>query len=577
MKLLSNYLPGLTLFVGTLLNIHTVSASSTASSDGNAPVFTHFVYQGDDEIYKKQPLAADEFYTPILQGCYPDPSITRKGDDYYLVNSSFAMFPGVPIFHSKDLVNWKQIGHVLDRKSQLKVEDCGISAGIYAPSIAYNPHNDTFYMITTQICGGIGNMVVKTKDPRQGWSDPIKLQFGGIDPSLFFDEDGKAYIVHNDAPDEDKKRYEGHRVIKIWEYDVEKDQVIPGSDQVIVDGGVHPDKNPIWIEGPHLYKKSGRYYLMCAEGGTGGNHSEVIFVSDSPKGPYRPAANNPILTQRHLPQNRANKVEWAGHADLVETPSGKYYGVFLAVRPNEKGLVNTGRETFILPVDWSGEFPVFENGLMPLECKLKMPQGVENQTGKNGFFPNGNFCFEENFASANLDYRWIGMRGPREDFVSISKKGGLRIQPFETSIKQVKPISALFYRQQHSHFTAEATMKFKPKKENELAGLTCYQSEGFNYVFGVTRKGKDYVLLLAKTQKGQTTIVAHTTIDANTSVKLQVEAKGNDYRFNYALGDGSYQNLGGTVSGDILSTNVAGGFTGSLIGLYATSNNDILL
>lgn len=194
-----------------------------------------------------------------------------------------------------------------------------------------------------------------------------------------------------------------------------------------------------------------------------------------------------------------------------------------------------------------------------------------------GFFPNGNFCFEENFASANLDYRWIGMRGPREDFVSISKKGGLRIQPFETSIKQVKPISALFYRQQHSHFTAEVTMKFKPKKENELAGLTCYQSEGFNYVFGVTRKGKDYVLLLAKTQKGQTTIVAHTTIDANTSVKLQVEAKGNDYRFNYALGDESYQNLGGTVSGDILSTNVAGGFTGSLIGLYATSNNDILL
>ena len=111
------------------------------------------------------------------------------------------MFPGVPIFHSNDLVNWKQIGHVLDRTSQLKVEDCGISAGVYAPAIRYNPNNDTFYMITTQFSGGFGNMVVKTKNPENGWSDPIKLQFEGIDPSLFFDDNGKAYVVHNDARD----------------------------------------------------------------------------------------------------------------------------------------------------------------------------------------------------------------------------------------------------------------------------------------------------------------------------------------------------------------------------------------
>jgi alpha-N-arabinofuranosidase len=126
---------------------------------------------------------------------------------------------------------------------------------------------------------------------------------------------------------------------------------------------------------------------MCAEGGTGGWHSEVIFVSDSPKGPYVPAANNPILSQRYLAKDRKNMVDWAGHADLVQTPEGKYYGVFLAVRPNEEKRVNTGRETFILPVDWSGEFPVFENGLIPMEPKLKMPQGVENKTGKTGSCP----------------------------------------------------------------------------------------------------------------------------------------------------------------------------------------------
>ena len=363
-----------------------VSVEAKEKAPKNAPVFTNFVYQGDDKIYKENPLQPGEFYNPILQGCYPDPSITRKGGDYYLVNSSFAMFPGVPIFHSTDLVNWKQIGHVLDRESQLKVEDCGISAGVYAPAISYNKNNDTFYMITTQFSGGFGNMVVKTQDPMKGWSDPIKLQFGGIDPSLFFDDNGKAYLVHNDAPDRGKEQYEGHRVIKIWDYDVENDRVIPGTDKIIVDGGVDIKKKPIWIEGPHIYKKDGRYYLMCAEGGTGGWHSEVIFVADDPKGPYTPAPSNPILTQRYFPQNRANKVDWAGHADLVEGPDGKYYGVFLAIRPNEKDMVNAGRETFILPVDWSGDFPVFENGLIPLECKLKLPKGVEYKAGKDGFF-----------------------------------------------------------------------------------------------------------------------------------------------------------------------------------------------
>lgn len=554
-----------------------VSLVAKDKAPKNAPVFTNFVYQGNDKIYKENLLEPDEFYNPILQGCYPDPSITRKGNDYYLINSSFAMFPGVPIFHSTDLVNWKQIGHVLDRESQLKVEDCGISFGVYAPAISYNKNNDTFYMVTTQFSGGFGNMVVKTKDPMKGWSDPIKLKFDGIDPSLFFDDNGKAYLVHNDAPDRGTEQYEGHRVIKIWDYDVENDCVVPGTDKIIVNGGTDIKKKPIWIEGPHLYKKNGRYYLMCAEGGTGGWHSEVIFVADDPKGPFTPAPSNPILTQRYFPKDRANKVDWAGHADLVEGPDGKYYGVFLAIRPNEKDMVNAGRETFILPVDWSGDFPVFENGLIPLDCKLKLPKGVENKTGKDGFFPNGNFKFEDNFASDSLDLRWIGLRGPREKFISIAKKGGLQITPFTTNINEMKPTSTLFYRQQHSSFSAATTLTFKPKAENELAGLTCYQNERFNYVFGVTKKDKDYMLVLAKTAKGKTTVVASTKIDVKTPISLQVVADGNDYRFNYSVDGGEYQNLGGTVSGDILSTNVAGGFTGSLIGLYATVANNITL
>ncbi|MCH7396631.1 glycoside hydrolase family 43 protein [Belliella sp. DSM 107340] len=548
----------------------------------NSPLFSEAVYEGKDQVYIDNPLKEGEFYNPLLQGCYPDPAITRKGDDYFMVVSSFAMFPGVPIFHSKDLVNWTQIGHVLDRKSQLKVHDTGISMGIYAPDIKYNPYNDTFYMITTQFAGGFGNIVVKTKDPFQGWSDPIKLKFDGIDPGIFFDDNGKAYVVHNDAPNEGEERYTGHRVIKVWEYDLENDQVIAGSDKIIVDGGVDPDKNPIWIEAPHIYKKDGAYYLMCAEGGTGDNHSEVIFKSDSPMGPFIPAPSNPILTQRYFGNNRSNRVDWAGHADLVLGPDDKYYGVFLGIRPNDKNRVNTGRETFILPVDWSGEWPVFENGLIPMEPKLKMPEGVtENKTGQDGFFPNGNFVYTEKFDGKKLDYRWIGLRGPREDFMEFSK-GGLKINPFAVNIKEVKPTSTLFYRQQHKNFSFTTKMDFKPQSEKELAGIVCVQNEAFNYVFGVTKVGNDFILLLERTEgKGMgrnrsvdSKILASTKIDISGPIELQVKATGDDYEFGYTVDGKDFKNLGGTVSGDILSTNVAGGFTGAMIGLYATTAND---
>ncbi|MGG1923019.1 glycoside hydrolase family 43 protein [Chryseobacterium sp. NRRL B-14798] len=541
----------------------------------SAQTFSDFNYRGNDKIYNDNPLKPDEFYSPILQGCYPDPSITKKGDDYYLVNSSFSMFPGVPIFTSKDLVNWKQVGHVLDRPSQLKVENSGVSHGIYAPDIKYNKHNDTFYMITTQFAGGIGNMVVKTKDPSKGWSEVQKLNFDGIDPSVFFDDDGKAYIVHNDAPPKGTEQYNGHRVIKIWDYDLEKDQVVAGSDKIIVNGGVDLSQKPIWIEGPHIYKKNGKYYLMCAEGGTGGNHSEVIFMADSPKGPFVPAKNNPILTQRYFPRDRKEKVDWAGHADLVEGPNGQWYGVFLAIRPNVSNRVNKGRETFILPVDWSGTYPVFQNGLVPMKPKLKMPQGVQNQTGQTGFFPNGNFTYNDKLTDKNLDFRWIAMRGPRENFITATKNG-VKVNPMETNIKALAPISSLFHRLQHEDFETSVTLDYKPKSQKELAGITLYQSETFNYVFGITKKDKDFYIVLERTEKGQSKLIASEKISLSKPVKLQVVADKDEHSFNYSLDGRNYKNLGGPVSGDILSTDVAGGFTGSLIGLYSTSSNDIV-
>lgn len=570
--------------IASILVLSVLFSSSIFAGDKNpkgknapkGPIFSKFEYRGNDQVYTENPLKADEFYNPILQGCYPDPAITRKGDDYYLVCSSFAMFPGVPIFHSKDLVNWTQIGHVLDRVSQLNVFNTGISQGVYAPGITYNPNNNTFYMIVTAFANGAGNIIVKTQDPLKGWSEPFKQNFNGIDPSIFFDDDGKAYIVHNDAPDMGNELYNGHRVIKVWEYDMINDQVIAGTDKIIVDGGVDLSKKPIWIEAPHLYKKNGKYYLMCAEGGTGGWHSEVIFISDSPKGPFIPAPSNPILTQRYFPKDRANKVDWAGHADLVEGPDGKYYGVFLAIRPNNTDKVNMGRETFILPIDWSGTFPVFENGLVPIDPKQKMPKGVVNNTGKDGFLPNGNFTFSDDFTSAKLDYRWIGLRGPREEFISITPKG-LQIKPFAATIKELKPTSTLFYRQQHNTFSCEVNIEYKPATEKDLAGIVCMQSENSNYVFGITKKGEEYFLLLERNQKlrrnqeMESTQIASIKIDISKPLRLKVSANHDEYEFLYSSNGGAFESVGGKVSGDILSTNVAGGFTGCLIGLYATT------
>lgn len=539
------------------------------------PLYSNFKYTGNDKFYSDNPIVPGKFYSTILQGCYPDPSITRKGDDYYLVASSFVMFPGVPIFHSNDMVNWKQIGHVLNRESQLQVGTAGISEGVYAPDIMYNPNNDTFYMITTQFASGIGNMVVKTKDPKaNNWSDPIKLQFEGIDPALFFDDNGKAYVVHNDAPDKGKELYTGHRVIKIWEYDVDLDQVVPGTSKIIVDGGVDLSKQPIWIEAPHIYKKNGTYYLMCAEGGTGGNHSEVIFSSKHPMGPYIPAKNNPILSQRHLAGDRPNKVDWAGHADLIQTGNGEWYGVFLAVRPNEKNRVNTGRETFVLPVDWSGEWPVFEGGMEPLKALVRTPKQIESSKDKSRFFPNGNFTYSDKLNGKSLDERWIALRGPREKFL-VKESNGLAIKPFDVHINEKKPISALFYRQQHISFVAEVEMEYTPSSEKDFAGITCFQSEKFNYVFGVTKSNNEYYIQLERSENGVTKVLAQQKLNGSGKMKLRVSAEGDAYTFSYALDGSSYQNLGGTVSGDILSTDVAGGFTGAMIGLYATSSNDI--
>jgi alpha-N-arabinofuranosidase len=228
---------------------------------------------------------AKQYTNPILSGFYPDPSICRVGGDYYLVNSTFAYFPGIPVFHSNDLVNWKLIGHVMSRTEQMDLTGMGVSRAIFAPTIRY--HNGLLY-VTCTIVDGKENFVVTAKDPAGPWSNPVWLpEIIGIDPSPFFDEDGKAYIVYNSIPPDDKPLYDGHRTIRINSFDSKNLKII-SDNRILVNGGTDISQKPSWIEGPHLIKKYGYYYLVAAEGGTYENHSVVVFRSKTLDGPFVP-------------------------------------------------------------------------------------------------------------------------------------------------------------------------------------------------------------------------------------------------------------------------------------------------
>src|SRR4051812_3486644 len=253
-----------------LLILAAVAASAAHAGDG--VFFKWFEYTGRDPEYS-QPLPAGSFHNPILAGYYPDPSVTRVGDKYYLVNSTFTHWPGIPVHESRDLVHWKLIGHALSDPAKVSFDGLETSRGVFAPSIHF--HAGTFYVINTLVDSG-GNFFVTAKNPAGPWSEPVWLkEVDGIDPAFFFDDDGKAYVVNN-GPPAGAPEYNGHRAIWLQEFDVAAQKLV-GPRKIIVDKGADPARKPIWIEGPHLYRIQGAYYLMCAEGGTGPDHSEVVF------------------------------------------------------------------------------------------------------------------------------------------------------------------------------------------------------------------------------------------------------------------------------------------------------------
>lgn len=518
--------------------------------------------------FTTQAFAQIKFTNPVLAGFYPDPSITKVGADYYLVNSTFSYFPGIPVFHSKDLKNWKQIGNVIERNSQMTFLGDGTSRGLFAPSINY--HKGTFYMTCTNIDKG-GNFVMTAKNPAGPWSDPVWLrQVRGIDPSLFFDHD-KAYIVYNsDAPD-NKPLYSGHRTIRTFEFDPITLKVV-GNEHLLVNGGVDISKKPVWIEGPHIFKREGWYYICAAEGGTSVNHSQVILRSRSATGPYVPYEKNPILTQRDLDPNRPNPITSTGHAELVEGPDGKTYAIFLAVRPYEGNFYNTGRETFIAPVKWTDGWPVINPDFKEVQYQYK---ANFKEVKQKGIPPqSGNFSYRTTFDKV-LDPSLLFLRKNDSSWYKLDKKNGLtmKLKP-ETCMEQTNP-AFLGKRQQHMFCSASTILHFLPKSENEKAGLMIFQGE-FNFYFMCKSiKENAAVIQLFKGDKATNKMVLLTELplsNPSADLELEIEAKGGLYDFKYRQGGNEWKVLKKDVDGKYLSTQAAGGFIGSLFALYATSS-----
>jgi len=519
---------------------------------------------------------------PILPGFYPDPSICRVGNDFYLVNSSFAFFPALPLFHSTDLVRWTQIGNVLDRIEQLPLDGARATRGLFAPTIRHN--KGTFYVICTNVDNG-GNFFVSATDPAGPWSDPVWLPAAeGIDPSLFFDDDGRVWYTGT-RPAPEGPAYSGNWEIWIREIDVTaKKDNFKGDAHGIWRGAL---RDCIWPEGPHIYRKDGYYYLFIAEGGTGMDHAITVARSKSLFGPWEGKRSNPILTHRNL--GRTADLINVGHSDLFDDAAGNWWIVLLASRPYGtepcRGT-NLGRETFMVPVIWEEDWPVASHrtGLVEKEYPAPVLPGSNGATAVPARFPAGNEAVSDKpvrtvFNQKSLPLEWIALRTSAEKTWSLSERPGcLRLYTLESSLRDLKPVSFLCRRQQHFNWRISSSMEFIPATATESAGLTLFRGEDFLYRFEICLIDGTRSVRIVRTSGGEDEIIAHRAIRSgnipgdDSKTILAVTAEGQNLEFAFGSSPDALETLAKGVDAFILSTEKAGGFIGTVLGLHASGN-----
>ena len=503
-----------------------------------------------------------EVKNPILSGFYPDPSIEKVGDDYYLIHSTFSYYPGLPIFHSKDLKNWTLKGHAIHRPEQLNFVGQRATRGLFAPAISH--HKGTFYVVCTQV-DRLGNFVITAKDPAGPWSDPVPLkEVSGIDPSIFFDEDDRAYILYNSEPPGNVSLYDGHRSIKIAEFDYKNLKVI-SEPRIIVNGGVDLSQKPVWIEGPHIFRKDGYYYLSAAEGGTSVNHSQVIFRTKSLNEPFVPWTGNPILTQRDLDPNRKDPITSTGHADLFIGPDNNWYAVYLAVRPYTGNHYNTGRETFLSPVTWTADgWPVILEKGKEVQRSLTLPWKEQ------AIAPVHRSDYNTDFKKG-IDPSFVYLRTKVEDKYRTDAKG-LHLKLAPDSLRGTGRPTFLGRRQMHMEADWSTSFLFSPTSADQRAGIALFQSEQHQYTLAKTLKDGKEVLEIRSDR-----LLAELPLTGNAALEIKVSIRKEAIHIDYREGNSSWQRWNTPLDPKFLSTQTAGGFLGVLLGMFAEGNQGEIL
>lgn len=541
-----------------------IGGSGQARETSPPPIasFDSFSYAGTDGVAADRCERARCFRNPILAGFYPDPSIVRVGRDYYLVASTFAYYPGVPVFHSRDLVNWRQIGNAINRPSQLDLSRVEMSQGVFAPDISYQ--RGRFYILNTCVACG-GNYIISAERPEGPWSVPHWLAIGGFDPSLFVDDDGASYIVHHDRPDPaggDK----ADAAIWIERIDLAGGYRL-GPSRVLRNGGLGAS---CCIEGPHLFRKDGWYYLITAEGGTFEQHSAVAYRARTLAGPFEKDPAGPFLTQRYAPPTRPHPITSTGHADLVETQKGEWWAVFLGVRPYRADDFRTGRETFLAPVSWRARWPRITVAGQAMPSCYPLPR-LPRDPGPEAIKPGGTPIIDE-FDSPRLAPDWLQVRTPSSSWFDLSNHPGrLVVTRSGARIGERGHPSYIGRRLRDLGSTTVLKMNAWPGADSDEAGMVVFQNDDY-YLFAglVHRNGETMVEVRQKTGRSTERLVISTRHEVgDEAIWLRADIRGEKITFAYAVKHDEWRPLGPGLDANLLSTKRAGGFVGATIGPYA--------
>jgi len=488
---------------------------------------------------------------PIIGGFHPDPSICRVGDDFYLANSSFEWFPGVPIHHSRDLVHWRLIGNALARPSQLPLAGVHHSGGIWAPTLRW--HAGRFYLITTNIAGG-GNLLVSASDAAGPWSEPIWLDAQGYDPSLFFEADGTCYLTRAGSDTSGR-----HGIVQ---YRIDPESGARLSPALLVWAG----SGGFGVEGPHLLRHGAWYYLLCAEGATHVGHMVTIARSRSADGPFCSCPRNPILTHR---DQLSRTILATGHGDLVQIQDGSWWLVCLGIRSHGSMCMAQhllGRETFLAPVAWDADgWPVVNGGA-----------GVAEEVAST--LPDHPWPAEpprDDFSTPRLDPCWVFLRNPEPGSWSLAERPDhLCLHGTTPSLETAGSPSLVVRRQEHRDCRFRIRLSVQLPAPGDEAGLTVFLNGGHHQDFGLARRASGVVLQLRRRADDVEHIAAELPV---TGSMIDLEAWCNPWAIGYFYADPStatatvparWTRLAKATT-KTLTTEFGGGFTGVMLGVYA--------